>query len=48
MQKLEEYLGRPNIINSRAEFEALLKPLFSAERIDDSRVMIKYFVRTVK
>ena len=48
MQKLEEYLGRPNFIHPRAKFEELLVPLFSTERVDDSRVMIKYFVRAVK
>ena len=48
MQKLEEYLERPIYIHSRVEFEKILEPLFKTERIDDSRVMIKYFVQTVK
>ena len=48
MVRLEKHLGRRNFIPSRSKFEELLKPIFSAERIDDSRVMIKYFVRTVK
>ncbi|MFC1900004.1 class I SAM-dependent methyltransferase [Chloroflexota bacterium] len=48
MQRLEEYLSRPIYIHPRAEFEEILTPLFSTERIDDSRVMIKYFVRTAK
>ena len=48
MFKLEEYLGRPNIPNSRLAYEEVLKPLFSTERFDDTKVMIKYFVRNVK
>lgn len=46
MQRLEEYLQRPIHIHPRAEFEAALLPHFSIERIDDSRVMIKYFLRS--
>ena len=45
---LEEYLGRPNIPLSRAAPEEILRPLFSVQRIDDSRAMLKYFVRTLK
>jgi SAM-dependent methyltransferase len=45
MLRLEEYLGRPNIPNSRPAFEQLLTLLFSLERIDGSRVMLKYFIR---
>ncbi|MEK7353440.1 MAG: class I SAM-dependent methyltransferase [Chloroflexota bacterium] len=48
MARLEKHLARPNFLHSRSKFERLLKPLFLTERIDDSRVMIKYFVRTVK
>ena len=48
MARLEKYLDRPNFLHSRPKFEKLLKPLFLTERIDDSRVMIKYFVRTIK
>jgi ubiquinone/menaquinone biosynthesis C-methylase UbiE len=48
MLKLEEYLGRPNIPHPRSAFEAILRPLFSIERVDDSRVMLKYFVQTIK
>jgi len=48
MFKIEEFLGRPNIPNSRESFEEVLKPLFSIERLDDSRVMIKYFIHNLK
>ena len=48
MQRLEEYLQRPINIHPKAEFEAVLAPHFSIERIDNSRVMIKYFVRAAK
>ena len=46
--KLEEYLGRPNIPKSRAEFESLLAPLFTTIKVDDSCVMLKYFVTAKK
>lgn len=48
MVKLEQYLGRPDYIHSRLAFESLLKPLFSVDHIDDSEVMLKYFLRTIK
>ncbi len=48
MFKLEEYLGRPNIAKSRTEYEAILAPLFETVEVDDSRVMLKYFVETKK
>ncbi len=48
MLKLEEYLERPDIRKQRNEFEELLSSIFKIERTDDSRVMIKYFVRSVK
>jgi cyclopropane fatty-acyl-phospholipid synthase-like methyltransferase len=47
MFRLERHLGRPNIPKSRAAFEEVLTPLFSIERVYDSHVMLKYFVRTV-
>jgi ubiquinone/menaquinone biosynthesis C-methylase UbiE len=47
MFKLERYLGRPNIPKSRSAFEEVLTPLFSIERVYDSHVMLKYFVRTI-
>lgn len=48
MARLERCLARPNFLHARSEFEKLLAPLFLTERIDDSRVMLKYFVRTIK
>ena len=48
MARLEKHLARPNFLHSRSDFEKLLTPLFLTERIDDSQVMIKYFVRTIK
>jgi ubiquinone/menaquinone biosynthesis C-methylase UbiE len=48
MFKLEAYLKRPNIPKLRGDFEKILKPLFYIDNIDDSKVMLKYFVRTKK
>jgi SAM-dependent methyltransferase len=48
MVKLEEYLGRRIFVHPRSQSKNLLAPLFSIERMDDSRVMIKYFVRNLK
>ena len=48
MFQLEEYLGRPNILKSRAEFEQYLTPLFSIVDIKDTHVMLKYFVKKRK
>jgi SAM-dependent methyltransferase len=48
MQRLEEYLQRPNFLHPQSDFEKLLKPLFSVEKTDDSKVMLRYFVRSVK
>jgi len=45
MFKLEAYLKRPNIPKSREDFEKILKPLFLIDKIDDSKVMLKYFLR---
>lgn len=42
---LEEHYGRPNIPKGRSSFESLLKTSFTVDKTDDSRVMIKYFVR---
>jgi len=47
MSILEEHLDRPNILNSRQDFERDLTPLFSINHVDDARVMIKYFLRSV-
>ena len=48
MARLEKYLKRPIYIQSRSKFENLLMPLFSISRIDDSLVMIKYFLSVKK
>jgi SAM-dependent methyltransferase len=48
MQRLETCLGRPNFIHPRPEFEHLLKSLFKIDSIDNSQVMLKYFVRSFK
>ncbi len=48
MFELEKYLGRPNIPKSKLKFEKILKPLFHIDKIDDSKVMLKYFVRVIK
>ncbi len=48
MVELEKYLERPNFLHPREKFEELLKKLFIIEGIDDSKVMIKYFVRAIK
>jgi len=48
MAKLENHLGRPNYHYARSSFKKLLAPLFTTERTDDSRVMIKFFVRARK
>jgi len=48
MRRVEEYLGRPNILHPRLEFEKLLANLFSIERCDASQVMLKYFAQTIK
>jgi SAM-dependent methyltransferase len=45
MFRLEEYLQRPHIPKQREELENLLEPMFRIEHVDDSRVMLKYFVR---
>jgi ubiquinone/menaquinone biosynthesis C-methylase UbiE len=48
MQRLEEYLQRPIFLHPRPEFEKLLTSVFSIDIIDDSKVMLRYFIRTVK
>lgn len=48
MFRLEEYLDRPNVPKDREAFEDLLRPLFKIECVDDSQVMLKYFVRKEK
>ena len=48
MFELEAYLKRPNIPKSRDDFEKMLEPLFLIDKVDDSKVMLKYFVRNKK
>jgi len=48
MFKLEAFLGRPNIPKPRSKFEKMLTPLFDIKRVDDKRVMLKYFVEAIK
>jgi len=48
MVRLEKYLGRPNFIHSRSKFVDLIASLFLIERVDNSQVMLKYYVRTIK
>ena len=48
MYQLEKYLGRPNVLKSRLSVEEILLSSFCIEHTDDSRVMIKYFVRRSK
>jgi SAM-dependent methyltransferase len=45
MARLEKSLGRPIHLHFRSKLEAALAEAFSLERVDDSGVMIKYFVR---
>ncbi len=47
MQRLETYLERPNFLHPRPDFEKLLNSLFKIEKMDDSKVMIKYFIRSL-
>jgi ubiquinone/menaquinone biosynthesis C-methylase UbiE len=48
MMRVEKYLGRPNMLHPREEFERLLKSFFSIEHLDDSQVMLKYYVKSNK
>ncbi len=48
MFTLEAYLKRPNIPKSCEDFEKMLEPLFFIDKIDDAKVMLKYFVRNKK
>ena len=47
MFQLEDFLGRPNVPKPQAAFERLLTPLFAVDHVDDSHVMLKYFVRAI-
>jgi ubiquinone/menaquinone biosynthesis C-methylase UbiE len=48
MADLERYLKRPIYIRSRETIEKAIRPFFKIQRVDDSRVMTKYFLNTVK
>jgi SAM-dependent methyltransferase len=48
MFRLESYLGRPNTAMPRMLFEDALAPLFTTVRVDDTRVMLKYFLVVAK
>jgi SAM-dependent methyltransferase len=48
MFRLEAYLNRRNIPKSREDFEKILEPLFLIDKVDNSKVMLKYFVRNKK
>jgi SAM-dependent methyltransferase len=45
MARLERFLERPNYLHSRSKFELALSDNFVTDKIDDSGVMIKYFIR---
>lgn len=47
MFKLEEYLGRPNIRTNRSDFEEMMSPMFTILKSDDSKVMLKYFLKAI-
>ena len=47
MYEVEEILKRPNIPKARDEFEAALKSCFEKVETDDTRVMIKYFLKNL-
>ncbi len=48
MFRLEGYLGRPEIPTRRSDWDRALRPLFNTEQVDDTRVMLKYFLRARK
>ena len=45
MLRLENHLQRPHIPKQRRALETILTSMFMVERVDDSKVMVKYFVR---
>jgi SAM-dependent methyltransferase len=45
MARLEKFLERPNFLHIRSRFENVLAESFHIEKVDDSGVMIMYFVR---
>lgn len=48
MNRLEKFMGRPNILHSRSKFELALSGYFHIDTVDDTQIMLKYFVRTAK
>lgn len=48
MFKLDEYMERPNVPKNRKEFEDILTFLFRIHHVDDTQVMIKYFLKNGK
>ena len=47
MFSIEKHLGRPNMPMKRTSFEKALTGLFSIEKTDTKRVMIKYFLKRI-
>jgi SAM-dependent methyltransferase len=45
MLHLEELLGRQAFVHPRRAFEQTLRSVFTTEEVDESNVMLKYFVR---
>jgi SAM-dependent methyltransferase len=48
MTRLEKFLGRPNYLHFRDKFEAALSGYFHIDTVNDTQIMLKYFVRTQK
>jgi len=48
MSRLEKFLGRPNYLHFRNKFEVALSGYFHIDTVDDTRIMLKYFVRALK
>ena len=46
--RLEEYFKRPNVPKDKTTLEDLIQTLFEIDCINDSQVMLKYFVRKVE
>lgn len=47
MIKLEEYLKRPHVSFPRPEFEKIAGKYFEPEKINDTQVMIKYYLKAL-
>jgi SAM-dependent methyltransferase len=48
MARLEKFLERPIYLHFRSKFESELAAYFSLDRVDDTRVMIKFYARRLK